>query len=83
MDGIVIHRDFQIIDGFVQLPPNFEKDRNSYNEQTVVDNLVSGIGADASVVITVGKYKMIRLPAVNNGYTDINGNNVDPVDVMK
>lgn len=83
MNGIVIHRDFQVIDGFVQLPPNSEKNRNAFPEQIVVNNLISGLGTDASVIVKVGKYKVIRLPAVENGvYHDLGGNRVDPVEVM-
>jgi hypothetical protein len=50
-ETIKIYRDYQIINGFVQLPPNLEKDRNTATISQVLSDID---GSTEHIVSTVG-----------------------------
>ena len=39
-ESIKIYRDYQIINGFVQVPPNLEKDRTTFTTSQVLSDIV-------------------------------------------
>lgn len=39
-ESIKIYRDYRIVNGFVQLPPNLEKNRSSFTTSQVLSDIV-------------------------------------------
>jgi hypothetical protein len=84
MSTILIHRDLQVIDGFVQVPPNKETDKNRV---TVVEAL-SAIAGSEQVYLSqgsgnnrgwkAGAQSTFRLPGLVPGTSYSS----DPVDVL-
>lgn len=82
LQDITIYRDFQIIDGFVQVPPNKETDKTRVTETEALA-LISGstvnrlsMGSGRSRGSGYGQQEWLRLPGITPGdwYT------TDPVD---
>lgn len=82
LQDITIHRDFPIIDGFVQVPPNKETDKTRVTEAEAL-SLISGsettrlsLGSGRSQGSKYGQQEFIRLPGLrpNEWYA------TDPVD---
>jgi hypothetical protein len=81
-EDITIYRDFPIIDGFVQVPPNEETDKARVTEDEAL-TLISGsettrlsIGSGKPRGSKCGQQEFLRLPGItpNTWYT------TDPVD---
>jgi hypothetical protein len=47
-ETIKIYRDYQIINGFVQVPPNLEKDKNT----TTISQALSDIDGSVEYIVT-------------------------------
>jgi hypothetical protein len=71
-ESITIHRDFQIINGFVQLEPNYEADRTMFSVADVlaafptafVVGMSQGSGRDTAAGF--GQQQWVRIPGITN-----------------
>lgn len=66
-ETIKIYRDYQIVNGFVQIPPNLEKERTSFTTSQVLSDIagseiyeVSSIGSGAATGSGFGRPSTIR-----------------------
>lgn len=50
LSDITIHRDFQVINGFVQVPPNNESDKN----RVTVDEALSALAGSDEIFLSHG-----------------------------
>ena len=73
LSDIVIHRDFQIINGFVQYPPNFVIDKTNVTVSQAYDTVTGSriiqgsLGSGNCTGSKFGAQQIFRLPAVNAG----------------
>lgn len=71
-ESITVHRDFPIIDGRVQLAPNYEADKNQFTVDEVLAafptaflvRLSQGSGRDTSAGF--GQQEWVRIPGITN-----------------
>lgn len=71
-EDITINRDFPIVNGFVQLAPNYESDKNEYTVDEVlaafpsasIVRLTQGSGIETGA--RFGQQRWIRLEGVTN-----------------
>ncbi len=84
MQTIVIHRDLQVIDGFVQVPPNNESDKNrvtiaeALNAITDTTRVWLSQGSGQSRGWKSGAQSILRLPGLTPGTSY----STDPVDAL-
>lgn len=81
-ETILIYRDFQTVNGYVQLSPNLESQKTSKSQDTVETNAISGLAPSLEPIVKrLSHQTWIRLPGVVPGswHTDINGDYVDPI----
>lgn len=82
LQDITIHRDFPIIDGFVQIPPNDETDKTRVTESEALSSIIGSettrlsLGSGKPRGAKNGQQEFLRLPGLrpNEWYT------TDPVD---
>lgn len=70
-ETIKIYRDYQIIDGFVRVPPNLESDRTTYTPNAVIAEIptafiynLNSIGSGADTGSSFGQPSTIRFEVV-------------------
>ena len=66
-ESIKIYRDYQIVNGFVQVPPNLEKDRTSFTTSQVLSDIsgseiydMDSVGSGSNTGSGFGRTSTIR-----------------------
>jgi len=66
-ESIKIYRDYQIVNGFVQVPPNLEKDRTTFTTSQVLSDIsgseiyeMNSVGSGATTGSGFGRPSTIR-----------------------
>lgn len=97
-ETIKIHRDFPVINGYVQAPPNLEQNKTKTNADSADTTLRAQLDYNIDPInyITLGSGRItkhgvikrtqswIRLPGLkpDEWYTDKSGDSINPADLL-
>ncbi len=82
---ILIYRDFPIVNGYVQVSPNLEKEKTSIAAGTAITVVETIMSSELDVEQSIGKQKWIRLPGIDPSgwHTNVSGENIDPAALLR
>ncbi len=88
MSTIRIHRDFPVINGFVQVPPNKETDKNrvtTVEALTAIDGSIENhltVASGNNTGWKAGAHSFVRLPGLIPGESYLTATGADPIDTL-